>query len=548
MSIRTERHRESDLRGLRLRWIVIGITGLLTAEVWPIQDSLIVTSLLILTNLVATFLCRPKFYRSAGLRMARTLRLADVLCSPSLLLWSAGGRINLVLIPAAAILVDGIVTRNAKRSALISLATGLVIYEIFDYLSKGSRESISALLIIGVAGIVGVALGAFGAKEEALKVNGRRLATLLDCSAAISTSQDIRETMLYALKKVINDFGASAGYINLVSDDEASILKTEVAYSSSGQFEFPEKVEMGGGLSGYVASNGQPVALRENGDEGIDCDGISTNIQSVVSVPLINPTFSAPGQASSGEALGAITILSDRSSQGSDLEELEFLQGLSSVLAIAVANNRMEERQRSTFLRTMQGLATALEARDDYTRGHSQRVCDLSLLLGAQLGFGHEALEELRIGTILHDIGKIGVPDAILNKPGRLTDDEFERMKQHPVIGFEICKPLQLSEGVLMIIRNHHEKLDGTGYPDGLKGGELPLALRIVCVADAFDAMSSRRPYRGVMDIKVVVSELSKGAGQQFDPVVVETLKQLLAAGRLDPIYRKFWKEDSEAA
>ena len=201
----------------------------------------------------------------------------------------------------------------------------------------------------------------------------------------------------------------------------------------------------------------------------------------------------------------------------------------------------MEERSRATFLRTLESLATALEARDDYTRGHSQRVCDLSVMIGSKLGLTPDALEELRIGTILHDIGKIGVPDAILNKPGRLTDDEFNFMRTHPVIGYDICRPLMLSEGVLMIIRNHHEKLDGSGYPDGLKGGELPVSLRIVCVADAFDAMSSRRPYRGVMDMTHVMSELSKGAGIQFDSVVVESLKELLAAGELDDLYSAYW-------
>jgi HD-GYP domain-containing protein (c-di-GMP phosphodiesterase class II) len=157
------------------------------------------------------------------------------------------------------------------------------------------------------------------------------------------------------------------------------------------------------------------------------------------------------------------------------------------------------------------------------------------------MGFGAEAMEELRIGTTLHDIGKIGVPDAILNKAAKLTDEEFDLMKAHPVIGYEICRPLMLSEGVLMLIRNHHEKLDGSGYPDGLKGGELPLSLRVICVSDAFDAMSSRRPYRNVMDINKVISELSRGAGIQFDPVVVEILKDLLQDGSLNPIYLSQW-------
>jgi putative nucleotidyltransferase with HDIG domain len=164
------------------------------------------------------------------------------------------------------------------------------------------------------------------------------------------------------------------------------------------------------------------------------------------------------------------------------------------------------------------------------------------------MGLSPEALEEMRVGTLLHDIGKIGVRDAILNKPGKLTDEEFEQMKQHTLIGYEICRPLNLSEGVLMLIRNHHERLDGTGYPDGLKGGELPLSLRIVCVADAFDAMSSRRPYRGVMSHQAIMSELSRNAGIQFDPVIVETLKQLIAEGALEDLYQDFWTRGQRAA
>ena len=220
---------------------------------------------------------------------------------------------------------------------------------------------------------------------------------------------------------------------------------------------------------------------------------------------------------------------------------MELLRSLGSLISVAVSNARMEERRRTTFLLTLESLATALEARDEYTRGHSQRVCEVSLMIGEMLGLGPDAIEELRVGTILHDIGKIGVPDSILNKRARLTDEEFAIMKSHPVIGYEICRPLMLSEGVLMIIRNHHEKLDGSGYPDGLKGGELPLSLRIVCAADAFDAMSSMRPYRSVMDQATVLAELSRGAGTQFDPVVVETLKELMVSDRLNEIYRQHW-------
>src|SRR5207249_4748221 len=117
------------------------------------------------------------------------------------------------------------------------------------------------------------------------------------------------------------------------------------------------------------------------------------------------------------------------------------------------------------------------------------RVSELCVMISQKLRVAPEIVDELRNGALLHDIGKIGIPDHILTKPARLTEEEFAIMKQHPVIGYEICKPLGLGDAILSLIRNHHEKLDGAGYPDGLKGGELPLPLRIICVADAFDAM-----------------------------------------------------------
>jgi putative nucleotidyltransferase with HDIG domain len=303
---------------------------------------------------------------------------------------------------------------------------------------------------------------------------------------------------------------------------------------------------VGAGVTGYAVKMGQPISIHNSNDEQLDVEGIKSGARSIVSVPLVARNYMGPAQASSEQVLGAITLLGNSEDSFANADDMHLLRSLASLVAEAVSNANMEERQRTTFLMTLETLAKSLEARDVYTRGHSQRVCDVSMMIGERLGLTNEALEELRVGTILHDIGKIGVPDSILNKPGRLSDEEFQIMKSHPVIGYEICSPLGLSEGVLMIIRNHHEKLDGTGYPDGLKGGELPLSLRIVCVADAFDAMSSRRPYRDVMAMSRVLAELSAGAGVQFDPVVVEMLKEILPTERMQDCYRTQWFSDED--
>jgi putative nucleotidyltransferase with HDIG domain len=479
-------------------------------------------------------------YKTRGHIFPALLRLQDlaILCLASSLYPQQVGSLWLIAIPI--LLIECLSTCKPARSAFFTIASmALVSYSSIRSSHLGG--AIVPALSMFATGIVGILFSKFQTKDRILRERDRRLTTLMNTAANMSMSGDLRGLIMGTLKAAVNDLGASAGTVSLTCEEDNSVLLTEAAYGVKGDFEFPIVVTMGEGISGYVAKTGQPITLTAKDGEFIDCDGIGLPVKSAFCLPLVNREFSGVGVSHSELMIGAMTIVNSEENVALESEELDLLQSLSSLLANAVHNARMEERSRATFIRTLESLATALEARDEYTRGHSQRVCDLSVLIGMKLGLLPDALEELRIGTILHDIGKIGVPDHILNKPGRLTDEEFNTMRSHPVIGYEICRPLMLSEGVLLIIRNHHEKLDGSGYPDGLKGGELPLSLRIVCVADAFDAMSSRRPYRGVMDMGHVMGEMSKGAGIQFDPVVVEALKGLLTAGELDEMYVEYW-------
>lgn len=167
-------------------------------------------------------------------------------------------------------------------------------------------------------------------------------------------------------------------------------------------------------------------------------------------------------------------------------------------------------------------LARIVEVRDQYTEEHTDRVTRRALAIAQELGLPGERREELEKGARLHDIGKVGIPDRILLKAGPLTEEEFEIMKQHTVLGYEICQGMRsLGEG-LLVIRHHHERWDGKGYPDGLKGEEIPLLARIVAVADAFDAMTSDRPYRKAMSHRDALSILIYGSGKQWDPQIVE--------------------------
>jgi len=180
------------------------------------------------------------------------------------------------------------------------------------------------------------------------------------------------------------------------------------------------------------------------------------------------------------------------------------------------------------FLGTIRALAVALEAKDRYTYGHADRVARLSVEIGKRLGMSDHELEILQYAAILHDIGKIGIRDEVLNKPGRYTPEEFEEMKRHPVIGARIVASVKALEQGADWIRHHHERYDGTGYPDGLKGEEIPLGARIIAVADAFDAMLYDRPYKAGRPLPEVIVEFKRSSGTHFDPKVVDVLLELI--------------------
>lgn len=176
---------------------------------------------------------------------------------------------------------------------------------------------------------------------------------------------------------------------------------------------------------------------------------------------------------------------------------------------------------KSTTLATLEAFTETIEQKDPYTKGHCSRVRTISLAIGKALNFSEESLHTLEGGALLHDIGKIGIPEEILNKPSKLTNSEYQLIKEHPVAGERIVKYIDLFQAYRPIIRSHHERMDGKGYPDGLKGDEIPLDVRIVSLADAFDAMTTSRAYRSALPTEIAVEELKLFSGSQFDPDLV---------------------------
>ena len=191
----------------------------------------------------------------------------------------------------------------------------------------------------------------------------------------------------------------------------------------------------------------------------------------------------------------------------------------------------LERKQKQTellSLQMMQTLSTTIEAKDEYSRGHSYRVAEYAALIAAELGWSSEEIQQLKHAAYLHDIGKIGIPDLILNKPSRLTDDEYNLIKKHTVIGAEILKDITFVPHIVEVARNHHERYDGNGYPDGLSGVEIPIHARITAMADSYDAMTSNRSYRYALPQKIVRDEMEKGKGSQFDPDIAEVMLSMI--------------------
>jgi putative nucleotidyltransferase with HDIG domain len=214
--------------------------------------------------------------------------------------------------------------------------------------------------------------------------------------------------------------------------------------------------------------------------------------------------------------------------------QLDALALLASSAASALANQKLYEDLQQSYFQAIRALTNAIEARDHYTAGHTDRVSKLAELIALHLGWREKQIHALRMGCTLHDIGKIGVPDAILNKSGLLSDSERKKMMKHPELGLKIIRGIDLFRPSIPYIIAHHERYDGSGYPRGLKGDEIPVEGRLLAVADTFDAVMSDRPYRVGAALHIAVRELVENVGTQFDPALVKAFLEVLRTGTVD--------------
>ena len=227
-----------------------------------------------------------------------------------------------------------------------------------------------------------------------------------------------------------------------------------------------------------------------------------------------------------GLSLGRMIAIRTNETSEFGTVEADMMLSTSLMLAVHLINQRQYLQLQSVCETMIQSLASALDAKDSYTCGHSNRVAELSCHLASRLGYDNKQLLNIRMGGILHDIGKIGIDDSVLRKPGRLTAAEFDQVKKHPILGYEILRSIDFFQSILPAVRHHHESWDGNGYPDGLIGAAIPRDAQIMAVADAFDAMISDRPYRPGMQLDRVEQIFAQGRGQQWAEDVVDSLLQ----------------------
>jgi HD-GYP domain-containing protein (c-di-GMP phosphodiesterase class II) len=336
---------------------------------------------------------------------------------------------------------------------------------------------------------------------------------LMELSALINSTLDGREIRTRAMEAAKRLVGAETASLLLV-DQEKKELFFEVALGEKGTLLKEIRLKFGQGIAGWVAVNGEPLIVGNVYDDPRfyrEADEKSSFVtRDMICVPV---RFRE-------RILGVLEVINKREGKFGE-DDLRILVALSNQVAIAVENSNLYARLREAFFGTALSLADSLEKRDPYTGGHTKRVRDYSVAIGRMLRLDSGKLETLTLAAILHDIGKIGVRDNVLLKEGKLDEEEFASMVRHSLYGADILRHVKGLEEVLAGVRGHHEMYDGSGYPDRLRGNEIPLAARIIAVADTFDAMTTDRPYRKALLFDEAFAELRRFSGRQFDPEVV---------------------------
>ena len=361
------------------------------------------------------------------------------------------------------------------------------------------------------------------AENLKLKSEIEKQSRIIDISKKLTSEMDIDSLLSLIMDSVTELTEADRSSLFFIDSEKNEL------YSKIAQGMEAIRISMDVGIAGYVARTGKTLNIADAHQNSKHYGQVDKNTgyrtKSVLCMPIQNMH---------SERIGVIQVLNKQTTDVFTIEDEALLEVLLPQIGIAIENARLYDSLQESYRETIKALVNTLDARDVETREHSSRVVEYTLAIAREMGIAGKKLDAIKYGAMLHDLGKIGVKDAILHKPGSLTPEEWEEMRKHSKIGYEMLKDVKLLKDSLPIILHHHERYDGDGYPSGLSKEDIPIGARIFAITDTLDAMTSSRPYRDALPYEVAYEEIAKNSGVQFDPKVVEVFTSI-------PLER--WKE-----
>jgi len=362
-------------------------------------------------------------------------------------------------------------------------------------------------------------------RSETLTKKVLELATLYEMSRSLGSTLELETLLDSVLDSALRIFDVEIGYVTMVNRETGAL---EVRAWKGTDLSRADQATVRNSMSEWVVREGRPLIFNpQPSGEATDGAGRGDAVSGALAA-LCVPLPSAEG------TVGAITVGSRNAAQRFSSDDVRLLATIANHVTIAVGNISLFSSVQEAYLATVRALAAAVDAKDPYTRGHSDGVAAYALRIGDAMSFSQEQMIALEMAAYLHDIGKIGISEDILLKPGKLTDAEMSQMRHHPLIGANILKPVAFPWPIAPIVRHHHEHFDGEGYPAGLKTEEIPILARVLTVADSFEAMVADRPYRRGRSQQEAMLELRRCSGSQFDPRVVEAFIEVLESTEAD--------------
>ncbi len=357
--------------------------------------------------------------------------------------------------------------------------------------------------------------------EQRLKIRTQQVNLLYNIGQEISSSLNINDVLESVVDNILSAWDAEICSV-LLYDSSTDQLKVAAAIGLDPKIINTIRIKPGESISGSVYLKGDAIFVKD-----IEHDNrfAKKNVEKYYTHSLISAALVVKGKS-----IGVINVNNKESKQPFCEDDLYLIKSIAAQAAAAVENARLFSELEATYLRAVLALTTAIDARDHYTSSHSEHVTAYALAIAKKMDLSASETEMIKKACQLHDIGKISINDSILTKPGKLNAEEWAQIKQHTLKGAEILKPLIFLNGVIDLVKEHHERFDGKGYPFGIQGEKILKGARIIAVADSYDAMTTKRPYSNALTREEAIAELNRNKEKQFDPEIVDAFLEVLKA------------------